>query len=408
MFLIGHVNAHAQEIRHIPWVFDVYDDAGEFVTTFASQNVHVLYETDDGWILIGTTSGELWVNIANVPPLYGRTIILDPGHGIGADNVFMGYSEGTAMFNLARHIKPLLEAQGATVLLTRPDLYDIHLTVRAAYMNLWSLEAFSACSEAMADAYYMLMQSRADIKELINNRAFYVYCDGRCSYIPCYGFYYHYTERRYFRVYIRPYDFEYCRPVLTKHWDYNPPPIDCIYTELDRLKDAMRRIIYDFREYANIYFNFPFDARRNTLIHPDLHHIFALQAHPVIADNFFGISLHSNATGRPINTRIHGADVYIMTNNNPSSQAYFAGYTATKKTYAFADILLGKIHDLGISRREIKPGNFFIIRETNIPMALVENGFHTNPDDRALLSNDYFLQSLAIAYRDALSQIFQS
>lgn len=404
--------AYAQGFRHIPWSFNVYNDYGEHVATFSSQYVYVLNEYDDGWILINTGYGNLWVNIDDVPALYGRTIILDPGHGAGADNVFMGYSEGNAMFALAEHLKPLLQAQGANVLLTRPDLYNVHLTLRAAYMNLWSLEAFAKCPYAMEAAYSIIMQSRRDIKELIYNRAFYVYCDGYCNYYFYDGYYYVYYEgygyyRIYYIGYFRPDDFEYCLPTLNKPWDYDPPAIYCIFAELDRLKNAMRRIIYDFSTYAHVYFNFPFDSSRQRLIHPDLHHIFALQAHPSISSNFFAISLHSNATGRPINTRIHGADVYIMQNDNPNSQSYFASYTATEKTYAFADILLDKIDELGISRRAIKPGNFFIIRETNLPMALVENGFHTNPHDRSLLSNDAFLYRLAHAYVDALSQIFK-
>jgi N-acetylmuramoyl-L-alanine amidase len=77
-----------------------------------------------------------------------------------------------------------------------------------------------------------------------------------------------------------------------------------------------------------------------------------------------------------------------------------------EKTYLFANILLDDIQELGINRRGVRPGNWFVIREHNLPGVLVENGFHTNPYDRALLSSNYFLQSLAVVYRDAVMRYF--
>jgi len=169
----------------------------------------------------------------------------------------------------------------------------------------------------------------------------------------------------------------------------------------------MEKIIDDFREYGTIYMNFPFDTRRETRIHPYLEYIFELQAHEIFAYNWLGISLHSNATGRPTNTAIHGADAYFMQNSNHRSEYYFANYSHENNMQIFADIVLDNIDEIGISRRYIRPSNFLITREVNIPMILIENGFHTNPYDRALLSCDDFLQKLAAAYFDAIIRYFE-
>ena len=342
LFMAAVATIHSKEAfaqqndqLYIPWRFYVSTPDGEVVGGFDPQYVTVLHWGGYGWIMICTHFGELWTNVSSLTNrLYGRTIVLDPGHGIGADNTFMGYSEQAAMFALAMHLKPLLEAQGAQVFMTRKDYYEVHLTVRAALINLWSLEA------------------KLEIYE--NN-------PWRC-------------------------DFE--------------------IEELKRLIGIMQSIVYDFSSFAPTYLNFPFDSRRQTRIHHDLEHIFNLQSHPAIADNWLGISLHSNATGRPTNPEIRGADAYLMTNTNALSQYYFANYSHVENIELFADIILDNIEALGIPRREVRPNNFLIIRETNIPMILIENGFHTNYYDRALLSCDYFLQALAHAYLEAILSYF--
>jgi len=46
------------------------------------------------------------------------------------------------------------------------------------------------------------------------------------------------------------------------------------------------------------------------------------------------------------------------------------------------------------------------MREHNVPAVLVENGFHTNAQDRAKLSDDAFLGRLAKAYTDTIVDYF--
>ena len=264
--------------------------------------------------------------------LEGRIIVLDAGHGYGNSPGFAGYEEHASMLTLSHYIKPLLEARGATVVLTRPTTADVSLPVRVATINHLSLEVLR---------------------------------EARLEYNPAYNTH-----------------------------------------EIDRLIGIMQNIIRNYELYAPIYFNFPFDDTHTRVIHPDLERIFELQTDPVVRDVFLVISLHSNATPRPIDTTIHGADAYVITLEMARSRNYFLYYSNERRSRYFSSILLNNIHRLGIRRRGISGGNWFMIREHNLPGALVENGFHTNDHDRALLLCNEFLQRLAVAYEDAIVGYF--
>ena len=74
-------------------------------------------------------------------PLSGKVIILDAGHGTGSDNRVGLYSEHTAMLGLARRIKSILEAEGATVFMTRDSDATVPLQTSCAIINIHALEA---------------------------------------------------------------------------------------------------------------------------------------------------------------------------------------------------------------------------------------------------------------------------
>ncbi|MDR2167356.1 MAG: N-acetylmuramoyl-L-alanine amidase [Clostridiales bacterium] len=324
---------YGDSIYHIPWRFSVYeypDKAARRIATFAPQYIRITYTNEYGWAKIPTVHGEYWVYLNLAPPLWGRTVILDAGHGLGADITFMNYSEQATMLRLALKAKPLLEELGATVLLTRGAPENVPLHTRPALINKWTLQALRAASD----------------------------CEEEIA-------------------------------------------------EIDRLIHIMEKIIANPEYYASIYMSAPFDWTRRRAIHPDLRRIFYLQNNPIIYQNFLAISLHTNATSRPVNTGVNGADVYIISNTTHYSINYFNNYTNFERSRTFADLLLDKIDALGISRRQISTHNAFVlIREHNIPAALVENGFHTNPSDRAKLMCNIFLQSLAAAYARAIVDYF--
>ncbi len=73
------------------------------------------------------------------------TIMLDPGHGgldSGATNLSSTRYEKTATFDTAMALKAQLEAQGATVMLTRPNDVFVELENRVQTSNLNQVDAF--------------------------------------------------------------------------------------------------------------------------------------------------------------------------------------------------------------------------------------------------------------------------
>ena len=284
--------------------------------------------------------------------LEGRVIILDPGHGAGNTNTFEGYDEQVRMLALANKIKPLLEERGATVLMTRPSETDVILPVRTALINKWALETIREVRQEELTELEELFEAGAISSEQGLHRL-----------------------RRDVR-------------------------------ELDRLIGIMQRIIDNPDSYAGVYFNFPFDTTHTRQIHSDLRRVFELKTDPVIRDNFLMISLHSNATPRPINTRINGADSFFISNNLRNNTNYFANYANVQRSSYFANLIITNIDPLGIRRNRASARNLFMIREINMPSVLVENGFHTNPIDRARLQDDDFLSRLAVVYADTITAYF--
>ena len=263
--------------------------------------------------------------------LAGKVIILDPGHGTIGSPGAAGYNEAVAMLGLARRIRPLLEAQGAEVIMTRDSETNIHLAARCAQINIRALEAV--------------------------------------------------------------------RNTYTDAGNIN---------EIDRLIGLMQGIIRaPVSEGSRLMNTEPFNASRT--IHPDLRRVFEYQDNPVIRDNFLVISLHSNATANGSTTVRGGEAYYISPGEFANTRTYYPNYTYTWESWRFGDIILNNIDGLGIPRRThgLRAANYMMIREINVPAVLVENGFHTNPSDRLLLSNPEFMDRLADAYLHAILSYFR-
>ena len=261
--------------------------------------------------------------------LHGKIVILDAGHGLGSSNIYAGYDEQVTMLKLANKIKRNLESYGITVYMTRPAQYNVHLSVRAAAINIWALQ---------------------EVKKVRPNDA----------------------------------------------------------GEIDRLIKIMQNIIDDYEKYAPVYMNYPFDYAFKRKIHTDLQKVFEYQDHPVIRDKFLVISLHSDATAQPIDTSINGATAFHISNNfkyNPRG-SYYGNYSNEDRSRKFGNKLLDNIDKLGIRKREVRHSALFILREHNLPAVLIENGFHTNDHDRDKLSDDAFLDRLALVYADTISAYF--
>ena len=117
---------------------------------------------------------------------------------------------------------------------------------------------------------------------------------------------------------------------------------------------------------APIYLNAPFDYAYKRAIHPDWQKIFEYQDDPDIRSRFLVISLHSNATTKPINTSLNGADAFYISNKGVKNANYYTGYTNEEHSFYFGNLLLDRIGTLGIQKRKVSEQVYLMIREHSL------------------------------------------
>jgi N-acetylmuramoyl-L-alanine amidase len=116
----------------IGWPALPADGVPRAVTTPNGLVLAVLSATDDGRFVVQSPCGSE-VTVAGAP-LSGATVVLDPGHGGDEPGAVGpgGATEKDVNLAIALETKRQLEAQGATVVLTRTGDYRITLASRAA------------------------------------------------------------------------------------------------------------------------------------------------------------------------------------------------------------------------------------------------------------------------------------
>ena len=96
------------------------------------------------------------------------------------------------------------------------------------------------------------------------------------------------------------------------------------------------------------------------------------------------------------------ADIFVSIHANASSDNLTV--TGTETYYlapgGWAEVLAGCIQDAvvkqtGTPDRGTKTANFFVLRKTDMPAALIETGFITTEDDRLKLFDDSYRESMA-------------
>lgn len=116
----------------VPWPVVAADGVPRAVTTPTGVVLAVLSATGDGRFVARSPCG----NEVTVPgtPLSGATVVLDPGHGGDEPGAVgpAGATEKVVNLAIAQETKRQLEAQGATVVLTRTGDYRITLASRTA------------------------------------------------------------------------------------------------------------------------------------------------------------------------------------------------------------------------------------------------------------------------------------
>ena len=108
------------------------------------------------------------------------------------------------------------------------------------------------------------------------------------------------------------------------------------------------------------------------------------------------VSIHSNAAGSGGWSDARGWSAYIYGPGGPREEA--------------AQDLLEQVRAAGIAVRStpiVYDPNLYVLKHTKAPAVLVENGFHTNREEAALLNQPEYRQKLAVAEAKGILQFLQ-
>jgi N-acetylmuramoyl-L-alanine amidase len=110
------------------------------------------------------------------------------------------------------------------------------------------------------------------------------------------------------------------------------------------------------------------------------------------------VSIHYNSSRA---TEAQGVEVFFCDSKENK--------TRTSASRKLADAILGRvIRRTSAHSRGVKKGNFYVIRETSMPAVLVEGGFISNPDERALLKSRDYQERIARGIADGIDQYFKA
>ena len=102
----------------------------------------------------------------------------------------------------------------------------------------------------------------------------------------------------------------------------------------------------------------------------------------------------------------------IHINSGPgSAQGYedyiYSGLSNSSKTAQYQDIIHAEVKKLNqLQDRGQKKANFHVLRETNMPALLSENGFISNDHDAALMKQSSWIQKVAQGHANGIAKAF--
>jgi N-acetylmuramoyl-L-alanine amidase len=109
------------------------------------------------------------------------------------------------------------------------------------------------------------------------------------------------------------------------------------------------------------------------------------------------VSIHYNSSRNPA---AQGIEVFFHDSKDNKSRA-----SRSKK---LADSILPRIlRRTSATSRGIKKGNFYVIRETEMPAVLIEGGFISNPKERGQLKSIDYQESIARGIADGIDHYFR-
>ena len=109
------------------------------------------------------------------------------------------------------------------------------------------------------------------------------------------------------------------------------------------------------------------------------------------------ISLHFNSCP---NKKAKGLEIYYYNDLKNKKRAVFSKNFATH-------VLNHSAQRTQMSKRAVKKGNFYVIRETRMPAILIEGGFLTNPQEREKIKQLAYQQRLAWGIADGIDKFLK-
>ncbi len=110
------------------------------------------------------------------------------------------------------------------------------------------------------------------------------------------------------------------------------------------------------------------------------------------------VSIHFNSCKTPA---AHGVEVYFYDSRENRTRA------AASKSLA-TSILRRVIRYTSAISRGVRTGNYYVLRETEIPAVIVEGGFISNPEERVLLKQTDYLQKIGKGIADGVHHYLES
>lgn len=109
------------------------------------------------------------------------------------------------------------------------------------------------------------------------------------------------------------------------------------------------------------------------------------------------VSIHFNASRNPT---AQGIEIFFYDSKNDR--------TRSRLSKRLADAILPRLlRRTAATSRGVKKGNFYVIRETEVPAILIEGGFITNPKERSFLKNSSYQEKLARGIADGIDAYFK-
>ncbi|MBC8532344.1 SH3 domain-containing protein [Gehongia tenuis] len=137
---------------------------------------------------------------------------------------------------------------------------------------------------------------------------------------------------------------------------------------------------------------------------PDLAKTFEWQRE--LESNYMFVSIHSNAMANG-GTTASGTEIYYVSSGTEYASSYFSAYNDSARI-RLANLLLDQVSStMGTNRRYINNGtSLCVLREQNLPSALVEVGYLSNPSDRSKLVNEAYQHKAADGVVKAIFQYY--